>query len=327
MLLLPPFIRLLLSLRVEQSFRTREEVRDLADLHGTKAHTPTMGGVCIWFATVSATLLWGRPNSLSIAALYVFSVFGAIGLADDLCKFFRRSSRGLAGRKKLFWEGVVLLSLLAGIRFWDRELFGAVHEIWIPACSAPLIGHLPTILAFIFAFLIISGCANAVNLTDGADGLAAGCSLAVACSLAAVCMNIRHAPPVPGAEELAVLLLALAGALLAFFWHNCQPARIFMGDGGSLAIGGLLGTAAFLLRRPFLLAVMGGVFVAEALSVMAQVFYFQRTGGRRIFRMAPLHHHFELGGCPESRVVGRFLAASLLCCCAGLALHFCLVFG
>jgi phospho-N-acetylmuramoyl-pentapeptide-transferase len=116
--------------------------------------------------------------------------------------------------------------------------------------------------------------------------------------------------------------MALAGALLAFFWYNCQPARIFMGDSGSLAIGGLLGSAALLIRQPFLLAVMGGVFVLEALSVLLQVHYFRWTGGRRIFRMAPLHHHFELGGWPESLVVGRFLITTLLFCAAGLALHF-----
>jgi phospho-N-acetylmuramoyl-pentapeptide-transferase len=322
--LLPPFLRLLRRCHVEQSFRAREEVRGLADLHALKAHTPTMGGVCIWLATVLATLAWGKLNSLTLSALFVFSAFGAIGLADDLYKFFRHSSKGLSGRKKLLLEAVILIALLAGLRRWDLGLYRALHELWIPLSVTPLFCHIPTILAFAFAFLVISGSGNAVNLTDGVDGLAAGCSITTCCALTAVCLSVDRggSPAVSGAAELAVLLMSLAGALLAFLWYNCQPARIFMGDGGSLAIGGLLGSAAFLIRQPFLLAVLGGVFVLEALSVLAQVYYFRWTGGRRIFRMAPLHHHFELGGWPESLVVGRFWIASLLFCAAGLALHF-----
>jgi phospho-N-acetylmuramoyl-pentapeptide-transferase len=324
---LPMCIRFFRRKKVEQILRGKDEVRDLADLHARKAHTPTMGGICIWAAAVASALFWGKINSLLLAALFIFTAFAAIGFADDFLKLRRRSSTGISGRKKLLLQAIGVGALLVALRLWDGELYGAVHGLWIPLRTTALIPHMATVLVLAFAFLVMAGSANAVNLTDGADGLAAGCSIVTTCSFAALALSVDRFSSetfsaVPGAGELAILLLALAGALLAFFCYNCPPAKIFMGDTGSLAIGGLFGAVAFLLRQPFLLAIIGGVFVAEALSVMAQVYYFKCTGGRRIFRMAPLHHHFELGGCPESRVVGRFLVAAALCAATGLALHF-----
>ncbi|MDR3316637.1 MAG: phospho-N-acetylmuramoyl-pentapeptide-transferase [Puniceicoccales bacterium] len=325
---MPFAIAVLRRLGLEQKFRGKEEVRDLADLHAHKIHTPTMGGVILWATTFCATIPWVNFTSSAVGALAVFTGSGAIGLVDDWKKIRGKSSRGVSGKKKLLLQAVVVGGLLAGLFCRDRDGYRALHELWIPLLRTPLF-HLPTVLLCIFAFFVVAGSSNAVNLTDGADGLAAGCSLTTAIALAIFSGNAGNATTasllsiafVPGAGELCVLLGALCGALCSFLCFNGYPARIFMGDSGSLAIGGLFGAIALLIRQPFLLAVVGCVFVAEALSVIGQVYYFKLSGGRRIFRMAPLHHHFELGGCPETRVVLRLWVLSVFGAAAGLALQ------
>ena len=316
----PPALRLLKSKKLGQVLRQREEVRDLADLHAYKANTPTMGGLCVWLSTILAAAIWAQPNVLLLATVFIFTAFFFIGLADDVAKLRRRNSRGISGRLRLLLEAAAIGAMLLGLCLWDADLYGAIHAVRVPAMTAPLIPHLATVLLVPFAFLVIAGSANAVNLTDGVDGLAAGCSISTALPLAIVCFDVATA--VPGSKELATLLAALCGSLLVFFYHNCQPAKIFMGDCGSLALGGLFGVLSLLIGQPFLLAIIGGVFVVEALSVILQVYYFKISGGKRIFRMAPIHHHFELAGWPESRVVGRFIVASMVCAAVGLWLHF-----
>jgi phospho-N-acetylmuramoyl-pentapeptide-transferase len=324
----PSAIRLLRRRQLEQSLRDRSEVRTLADLHAAKAHTPTLGGIFIWATTLLSTLLWGHICPPTAAVLCVFSAFAILGLADDLQKILTKSSRGISGRRRLFAAGIIVCGLLGGIYLWDRPLYGALHELWIPLRSTPLLNPMPLWLLLPFAYLVVVGCANGANLTDGLDGLAAGCG-AIATSalipLGVVAASVSASSSagmahVPGADELTVLLGAFLGSLLAFLRFNRHPARIFMGDTGSLAMGSLLGTVALLLRQPFTLAIVGGVFVAETLSVVAQVYYYKWTRGRRLFRMAPLHHHFELGGWPERRVVTFLWAIALLCSALGLAL-------
>ncbi|MDR3117640.1 MAG: phospho-N-acetylmuramoyl-pentapeptide-transferase [Puniceicoccales bacterium] len=306
-----PFLR---RRKWQQVFRGKEEVRDLADLHASKAHTPTMGGLAIWLGAALATLLWSPLRGDGIAVLAIFTAFGAIGLCDDAAKVFSRSSRGMAGRRRLLLQGMAVLALFFFLRLAAADGYRALHEPLLPLPFASIPLHLPGAVALAFSFLVLAGSANGVNLTDGLDGLAAGCSLLTAAALAAIAFF-------ENSLGIAIPLVALAGSLLAFLWYNANPAQIFMGDTGSLAIGGLLGTAALLLRQPFFLAIAGGIFVLETLSVLLQVYYFKWTGGRRIFRMAPLHHHLELGGWPETRVTTRLWLLSALFALSALALY------
>jgi phospho-N-acetylmuramoyl-pentapeptide-transferase len=262
-----------------------------------------MGGLAIWLATLLGVVPWIHGNAPVFAAIFTFTAFGSVGFIDDASKVFFHRSRGISGKNRLLIEAGITAALLAALHRLAPELAQSLHGLWIPLRSSPAIASMPTALTLIFLFLVLAGSANGVNLTDGLDGLAAGCSLLTALPFALIALR---GAPIPGMEELAVLLAALSGALLAFLWHNAHPAKIFMGDTGSLAIGGLFGAVALLLRQPFLLAIIGGVFVAEVLSVLLQVYYFKFTGGRRIFRMAPLHHHFELGGWAETAVTARF---------------------
>jgi phospho-N-acetylmuramoyl-pentapeptide-transferase len=317
--LFPPLISFLKRKKIEQSLRAKEEVRDLAKLHAAKANTPTMGGLCIWAVTAIVSIIFAEISGAVVAALSMFTIFCAIGLADDIAKFRSRSSRGVSGRRKLILEAIAVGAMVSTLRVFDVDLYEAIHVLCIPAMGHAVTWTPPTIFLLPFAFLVIAGSANGVNLTDGVDGLATGCSISAALALAVLCLGA--VPSVSDAGELAVVLIALCGALLAFFCYNCQPAKIFMGDCGSLALGGLLGTVAMLISQPFLFAIIGGVFVVETLSVFMQVYYFKFSGGRRIFRMAPLHHHFELSGWPESRVVGRFWVAAIICAVAGLCLR------
>ncbi|MDR1436232.1 MAG: phospho-N-acetylmuramoyl-pentapeptide-transferase [Puniceicoccales bacterium] len=318
-LLFPLAIAVLKKMKVRQSFRTKEEVRDLADLHAAKANTPTMGGLCLWLLVVVASLVCGKTNGPLLSALYVFTAFCAIGLADDVAKMRSGKSAGISPPVKLFFEALALAALFLALRIWDFDLYESVHAIYFPPADGALVSHLPTILLLPFSFFVVAGSANGVNLADGADGLAAWCSMPTTIALAIACAV--SATDANGFGELAVAMGALCGSLLAFLWHNCQPASIFMGDCGSLAIGGLFGVTALLICQPFLMAIAGGVFVAEALSVFAQVYYFKWSGGKRIFRMAPIHHHFELSGWAESRVVGRFCIVSIICASCGIALN------
>lgn len=309
----PPIIRRLRMLKVGQVVRTEGPQSHLG-----KSGTPTMGGVLIVLATVIPTLLWADlTNRYTITSMVVLVWLGALGFMDDYLKVVRRKTEGLIARYKIV--GQVSIGMLLGIGLLLVP-FGDVPTTWtqIPFFKTWHVDFLPWAYV-LFVVFIITGSSNAVNLTDGLDGLAAGLSAIAALTFAIFAylmgrvdssdyLNLFY---LPGAGELAIFCIALAGGCMGFLWYNAHPAEVFMGDTGSLAIGGVLGAVAVLLKVEFLLAIIGGVFVLEALSVAGQTTYFKwtkrRTGtGRRIFRMAPLHHHFEQIGWHESKVIIRF---------------------
>jgi phospho-N-acetylmuramoyl-pentapeptide-transferase len=318
-------IRKLISLKFGQPIRTKEEVHKLFELHGAKKGTPTMGGVLILGSVLVASLLWARPTSPFVWLVLGATVFlGGIGFYDDWLKVTRKSSDGISGRFKF-----VLQCVLAAAFTWffwrDPDLWTQARELYVPFFKDP-INMTFGIFVFLFYLLVIVGTSNAVNLTDGLDGLAAGCSTTVAAAYGALAYVAATAPAakylqipyVSHAGELTVLCMALAGACLGFLWWNCHPARVFMGDTGSLAIGGMLGAVAICTKQELLLIIVGGVFVIEALSVILQVASFKLTG-KRIIKMSPIHHHFELSGWKESTVIVRFWIMSILFALLGLA--------
>lgn len=318
-------IRKLISLKFGQPIRTAAEVHKLHELHGAKKGTPTMGGILLIGSIVISTLLWAKPENPFVWLVLFSAVFlGAIGFYDDWLKVTKKSSDGISSRLKF-----VLQCLLAGIfTFYfltNPKLSVTAQQLFIPFLKDPLFLGMG-VLTFIFYLLVIVGTSNAVNLTDGLDGLATGCTATVAATYAVlvyVAGNIKTAtylqvPFVPYAGELAVLCVALLGACLGFLWWNAHPARVFMGDTGSLAIGGMLGAVAICCKQELLLVIVGGVFVMEAMSVILQVASFKTTG-RRIFKMSPIHHHFELSGWKENTVIVRFWILSVLFALLGLA--------
>jgi phospho-N-acetylmuramoyl-pentapeptide-transferase len=319
LLLGPLAIRLLTRLKLGQPLRTKDEVRQLADLHAGKKGTPTMGGLLIIASVVLSCLLWALPSNPMIwLVLVVFISMGAVGYADDFLKVRKKNSKGVSGRVKLAAQaGLALLVVL--VLYHLPATAESAPRLEIPFYKTPIIWDLGYGGGFVFFSLVLMGTSNGVNLTDGLDGLAAGCTVTVALVYAVfayltgtpVAANYLHLPFVSGAEELAVFCAALAGGGLGFLWFNCHPAQVFMGDTGSLAIGGALGVVAICLNQELLLIVAGGVFVMEAGSVLLQVASFKLTG-KRIFAMSPLHHHFELKGWNESTVTIRFWILSLL---------------
>jgi phospho-N-acetylmuramoyl-pentapeptide-transferase len=318
-------IRKLISLKFGQPIRTAAEVHKLHELHGSKKGTPTMGGILLIGSVVISTLLWAKPENPFVWLVLFSAVFlGGIGFYDDWLKVTKKSSDGISSRLKF-----VLQSLLAGIFtlyfLTNPKLSATAQQLFIPFLKEPLLLGMGA-LTFIFYLLVIVGTSNAVNLTDGLDGLATGCTATVAATYAVlvyVAGNFKAAsylqvPFVPYAGELAVLCVALLGACLGFLWWNAHPARVFMGDTGSLAIGGMLGAVAICCKQELLLVIVGGVFVMEAMSVILQVASFKTTG-RRIFKMSPIHHHFELSGWKENTVIVRFWILSVLFALLGLA--------
>ncbi|MEW9808924.1 MAG: phospho-N-acetylmuramoyl-pentapeptide-transferase [Candidatus Symbiodolus clandestinus] len=290
--------------------------------HATKAGTPTMGGVIILIATVSAILLWSDlTNPYVVCLLAILIGFGAIGFIDDYLKISQRHSRGLAARWKYSWQSLLAFSVVLLIYSLNPD--DSTTQLVVPFFKnlMPQLGlfYLP------LGYFVIVGTSNAVNLTDGLDGLAIMPIVLVAAGLAALAWvtgNIHfahylHLPYVRYAGELVIVCSAMVGAGLGFLWFNTYPAQIFMGDIGSLSLGAALGTVAVLVRQELLLLLMGGVFVAETLSVILQVGSF-KLRGQRIFRMAPLHHHYELKGCPEPRIIVRFWIISLVLVLLGL---------
>jgi len=285
--------------------------------HLSKAGTPTMGGLLVVAAIVVPTLLWGNFHSRPMWLALLATVWlGALGFLDDYLRVVKGFPKGLLGRYKL--AGQVLIGLVIGL------VLVAWPEPGLPATTT----HIPFLkfryvdfgLLFVpFVILVITASSNAVNLTDGLDGLASGLVAVAALGFASMCYVTGHAriseylniTTLPYSGELTVFCASVLGAALGFLWYNCHPADVFMGDTGSLALGGALGVVAVLIKREFWLVLVGGVFVAEALSVMIQVVSF-RLSGRRVFRMAPLHHHFELLGWAESRVVLRFYIVGAL---------------
>lgn len=325
-------IRKLISLKFGQPIRSKEEVHKLFELHGAKKGTPTMGGILIVGAIVISTLLWAKPQNEFVWLVLFSTLFlGAIGFYDDWLKVTKKSSAGISSRLKFGLQcvlaAVVTIFFLANPNPKVSEL---AQHLYIPFAKEPLIFSLGW-GTFIFYLLVIVGTSNAVNLTDGLDGLATGCTATVAATYAVLVYlagNIKTAaylqiPFVSFGDgntcaELTILCTALLGACLGFLWWNAHPARVFMGDTGSLAIGGMLGAVAICCKQELLLVIVGGVFVIEAMSVILQVASFKLTG-RRIIKMSPLHHHFELSGWKENTVIVRFWIMSVLFALLGLA--------
>lgn len=327
----PRVIRALISLKIGQPIRTAEEVHKLAELHGAKAGTPTMGGVLIMGATLAATLLCARMgNPFIISCLFVTVALGLLGFRDDYLKVTKKTSDGISARKKLIVQ--VLVGLLGVAFLWlypegqpRVELHDYVTSLFIPFYGQV---NLPWYVYIPFGALVVVSASNAVNLTDGLDGLASGCSVATGITyaiLAALAGNWLMAdglniPFHPAANEISVFMMAVVGACLGFLWYNCYPAKVFMGDTGSLALGGAFGMAAVCTAQEILFIVIGGVFVMEATSVVLQVGSFKLRHCKRIFAMAPIHHHFELKGWKETQVITRFWMISLLLAFLGLFL-------
>jgi phospho-N-acetylmuramoyl-pentapeptide-transferase len=321
----PKTIVLLTRLKLGQPLRLKSEVRELADLHSSKKGTPTMGGILIILTVTISSFLWCDPlNHLYWLVLLSMLFLGLIGFADDYEKVAKKNSKGIRGWQKLAAQLLLAVFVYTFLRYYS-EYPGASNRLYIPFLKMPVVVDMG-ILAVVFFAVVIMGTSNAVNLTDGLDGLAIGCFISVAMTYAIFCYvagNARLAtylflPLVSGAGDLAVFCAALVGSGLGFLWFNCHPARVFMGDTGSLALGGVLGVIAICVHQELALVLAGGVFVIEAGSVLIQVASFKLTG-KRVFAMSPLHHHFELKGWNESTVTVRFWILSLLASLLALA--------
>lgn len=320
-----PVIAWLKQLKFGQNYEDKAaEAGDLKARILSKKGTPTMGGLLIVLAMDLSALLWTQWNGLVMLTLLSLIVLAALGFYDDYAKITKQNNLGTTSAVKLFVQTALAIVIAAYLwrNFPTRSL---VSEILVPFWKYPLFQD-AALIGGALVTLTIVGSSNAVNLTDGLDGLAIGCTLIVASVffvLTYIAGNVRFAnylqvPYIAGAGELTVFCAAMIGAGLGFLWFNCHPAQVFMGDTGSLALGGALGIMAVLIHQPFTLFIAGGVFVAEAFSVIIQRGWFKytkaRTGtGRRVFLMAPLHHHFEKKGWYESQVVTRFYILCILC--------------
>jgi phospho-N-acetylmuramoyl-pentapeptide-transferase len=318
-------IRRLIALKMGQPIRAAAEVHRLAELHGGKQGTPTMGGVLVIGAVFVSSLIWARlDNRFVWLVLFSMIYLGALGFADDYLKITKKKSDGISGRLKLIFQ-IALAGIITGVFLSSPLLEVQARSLYVPFFKAPVIANMSW-FTFVFFALVIVGSSNAVNLTDGLDGLAIGCTITVAFGYALLSYaagNFRIAeylqvPFYPFAGELTIVCSALIGAGLGFLWFNCHPAKVFMGDTGSLAIGGMIGVVAICCKQELLLIVVGGMFVIEAVSVILQVISFKLTG-RRIFVMSPLHHHFELTGWKENTVIVRFWILSIIFVLLGLA--------
>ena len=343
----PWVIRRLTELKMGQAVRT-----DGPQTHLVKSGTPTMGGVLILIGIFTSCVLWADLTNrfIWIVMLVTFS-FGLIGWVDDYRKVAHKDPKGMASREKFFWQTVIGLFAAIYLAFSVSEVNNLkVLQLFIDWVQSGFSLDLPAksnlylpfvkevsyplgVMGFIIlSYLVIVGSSNAVNLTDGLDGLVIMPVILVGAALGAFAYVMGNAiyakyllfPFIPGAGELMIFCGAMGGAGLAFLWYNTHPAQVFMGDVGALALGGALGTIAVILRQEIVLFVMGGIFVAETVSVMMQVIWFKYTKkrygeGRRIFRMAPLHHHFELGGWRETQVVVRFWIITILLVLVGLS--------
>src|SRR5574343_645836 len=343
----PAVIRRLTALKIGQPIRTNG-----METHHVKSGTPTMGGVLILLAIAIATLLWADLSNRFVWIVLIVTLgFGAIGWADDWRKVVYKDPNGMPSREKYLWQSLIGLAAALYLVFsisessnlkvlelffeWVRSGF----DVDLPPKAGLLVPFFKEIsyplgvFGFVFlTYLVLVGSSNAVNLTDGLDGLAimpvvmVGSALGVFAYVTgnAVYSKYLFFPHIPGSGELLIFCAAMAGAGLAFLWFNTHPAQVFMGDVGALALGGALGTIAVIVRQEIVLAIMGGIFVVEALSVMLQVSYFKYTKrrygqGRRLFQMAPLHHHFEKKGWKETQVVVRFWIITMLLCLIGLS--------
>jgi phospho-N-acetylmuramoyl-pentapeptide-transferase len=343
----PAVIRRLTALKIGQPIRSYG-----VESHLAKSGTPTMGGVLVLLAIAVATLLWfDLSNRFVWIVLIVTLGFGAIGWVDDWRKVVRKDPEGMRSREKYFWQSVIgllaavylVFSISESSNWRVLELFltwvRSGFDVDLPPKAGLMVPFFKEVsyplgvFGFvILSYLVIVGSSNAVNLTDGLDGLAimpvvmVGSALGVFAYVTGSSIFSRYLflPYIPGAGELLIFCAAMAGAGLAFLWFNAYPAQVFMGDVGALALGGALGTIAVIVRQEIVLAIMGGIFVVEALSVMLQVSWFKYTKrrygvGRRILLMAPLHHHFEKKGWKETQVVVRFWIITMLLCLVGLS--------
>ena len=292
-----------------------------------KRSTPCMGGLLIIFAVTVSALLWGRLDSfLMLVFLATLLALGGLGFLDDYVKVKRGDRGGVSAKTKLVLQSAVALCAVFLI-FSSPEAGPYMSQMWIPFIKEPVVtGVAGAICALGIGTLALVGTSNAVNLTDGRDGLAVGCSIFCTLTYAVFAYFSGHrvfaeylnVPFIPGAGEVGVFAAATAGACIGFLWHNCFPASMFMGDTGSLALGGTIGLTAVLVRQELTLILVGGVFVIEALSVIIQVAVFKLTG-KRVFRCAPIHHHFEQGGWTETQVVTRFWILAGIFALAALA--------
>jgi phospho-N-acetylmuramoyl-pentapeptide-transferase len=343
----PPVIRRLTALKIGQPIRGYA-----METHLSKSGTPTMGGVLVLLAIAIATLLWtDLTNRFVWIVLLVTLGFGAIGWVDDWRKVVNKDPEGMRSREKYFWQSVIgllaalylVFSISENSNMRVLELFfnwvRSGFDVNLPPKAGLMVPFFKEIsyplgvLGFVvLTYLVIVGSSNAVNLTDGLDGLAIMPVVMVGSVLglfayvtgSAVFSRYLFLPHIAGAGELLIFCASMAGAGLAFLWFNTHPAQVFMGDVGALALGAALGTVAVIVRQEIVLAIMGGIFVVEALSVMLQVSYFKYTKrrygiGRRILKMAPLHHHFEKSGWKETQVVVRFWIITMLLCLVGLS--------
>ncbi|MDQ6630341.1 MAG: phospho-N-acetylmuramoyl-pentapeptide-transferase [Verrucomicrobiota bacterium] len=329
----PKVISWLKQLKFGQNYADKaEEKGDMKARILSKRGTPTMGGVLIVLTLDLTALLWAQWNTLIQLTLLSVLVLAALGFYDDYTKITKQNSRGAHSHLKLWVQS--LLAFFIGIYLWRVPATHLlISDVMIPFYKYPILtGTAGAIVGVILTALTIVGSSNAVNLTDGLDGLAIGCTVIVSfvfLVLTYVSGNAKFAAylqisHVIGAGELTVFCAAMIGAGLGFLWFNCHPAQIFMGDTGSLALGGVLGIIAVLIHQPLVLVIAGGVFVAEAVSVMLQRGWFKYTKrvhgtGRRIFLMAPLHHHFEKKGWHESQVTTRFYILCILCAVVALS--------
>lgn len=348
----PHFIKKLYELKIGQSIRSLEEVPLLAKLHGKKQNTPTMGGILILFSMGISLFLWMDLQNLFTWILASSTlILGFLGATDDYLKLRYQNSKGLKGRFKMVvqlgFSFLLALYLLFSSTSLEEEkvvfqknqeiqvkeakvlsISDSMKRVYIPFFKEPLVfeGFFKLLLV-LFIMCVVTGASNAVNLTDGLDGLASGCLVLVSTVLALFAFLSNHLELsrylnilyIEGSSEIAIYLMALAGGALGFLWYNGYPAQVFMGDTGSLALGGILGVSSVLLRREFLLAIAGGIFVLEALSVILQVLSYRFRGKKRVFLCAPLHHHFEYKGWPETKVVLRFWILCLFFCMIALA--------
>jgi phospho-N-acetylmuramoyl-pentapeptide-transferase len=327
----PRMIAWLKELKFGQNYRDRaEEQGDLKARILSKKGTPTMGGLMIVLVLDFTALLWTQWNELVVLTLLSVVVLAGLGFYDDYAKITRQSSAGATSVVKLTVQ--TTLALFIGVYLWRLPATATlITEVHVPFFKHPVLTG-AGLVGLAVAVLTIVGSSNAVNLTDGLDGLATGCTVIVALVFLimtyiagnVIAARYLQVPYVPGAGELTVICAALIGAGLGFLWFNCHPAQVFMGDTGSLALGGALGIIALLIHQPFVLVIAGGVFVAEAASVMMQTGWFKltrlRTGtGQRVFLKAPLHHHFEVKGWYESQVVTRFYILSIVCALIALS--------
>jgi phospho-N-acetylmuramoyl-pentapeptide-transferase len=302
--------------------------------HLKKSGTPTMGGVLIAIAILLPTVLWSDPaNPFVWITVFSTLAFGAIGFADDYIKVVQRRSLGLTARAKLFWQGIagvavaVFLVVLQQFKLFSTQLTVPFIKSWRPdlqwhiwPSTLPHLGLLAFLPFVVFVTLVLVFSSNAVNLTDGLDGLAIGCTIIAAGALAVLTYVSGHVvfadylelQRMPLVGELTVFCGSMVGASIGFLWYNAHPAEIFMGDVGSLALGGAIGTVAVIIRQELLLPFIGGMFILEAVSVILQVGSYKLRNKKRIFKMAPLHHHFEQCGWHESKVIVRFWIGALV---------------